>query len=143
MSLFDVKQGVKLMEGSQSVLPPQRALPTAHEAVLQLGQMRFKLLPDLTRACPLALPAPAARKKTHKMRALTRAAASPRAASRALIWGTLLAVWTIAGVTVKTARMMDIGSVRSASKSPLHRTCAHRRVRCSRSAAVAHARLRT
>jgi hypothetical protein len=50
VSLFDVKQGVKLMEGSQSVLPPQRALPTAHEAVLQLGQMRLKLLPDLTRA---------------------------------------------------------------------------------------------
>ena len=60
VSLFDVKGGVKLMEGAQSVLPKQRALPTASEAVLQLGQMRFQLLPDLTRACakrkPAALP---------------------------------------------------------------------------------------
>ncbi len=51
VSLFDVKRGVELMEGAGSQLPPQRALPTASEAVLQLGQMRFKLLPDLTRAC--------------------------------------------------------------------------------------------
>jgi hypothetical protein len=46
------------------------------------------------------------------MRRLTRAAVSPHAASRALIWGTVLAVWTIAGVTFKTARLMEIGSVR-------------------------------
>lgn len=52
VSLFDVKGGVKLMEGAQSVLPKQRALPTASEAVLQLGQMRFQLLPDLTRTRP-------------------------------------------------------------------------------------------
>ena len=52
MSLFDVKGGVKLMEGAQSVLPPQRALPTAHEAVVQLGELRLKLLPDLTRTRP-------------------------------------------------------------------------------------------
>ena len=52
VSLFDVKGGVKLMEGAQSVLPTQRALPTASEAVVQLGQLRLKLLPDLTRARP-------------------------------------------------------------------------------------------
>ena len=52
VSLFDVKGGVKLMEGAQSVLPPQRALPTAHETVVQLGELRLKLLPDLTRTRP-------------------------------------------------------------------------------------------
>lgn len=102
MSLFDVKGGVKLMEGGQSVLPPQRALPTAAEAVVQLGQMRFKLLPDLTRACPKRSPhAP-----------LPPASDGPRAASRALMWGTLLAVWTVAGVSVKTAKSLGISSVR-------------------------------
>ena len=51
VSLFDVKGGVRLAEGAGSALPPQRAPPAAPEAVLQLGQMRFKMLPDLTRAC--------------------------------------------------------------------------------------------
>ena len=30
------------------------------------------------------------------------------------MWGTLLAVWTVAGVTVKTAKSLGISSVRAA-----------------------------
>ena len=64
VSLFDVKGGVKLMEGAQSPLPRQRALPAAPEAVLQLGQLRLKLLPDLTRTRP----APPAKQKRGAVR---------------------------------------------------------------------------
>ena len=33
-------------------------------------------------------------------------------ANRALLWGTVLAVWTVAGVSVKAARTLGIKSVR-------------------------------
>jgi hypothetical protein len=33
------------------------------------------------------------------------------------MWGTLLAVWTVAGVTVKTAKSLGISSVRAAPGS--------------------------
>jgi hypothetical protein len=59
-SLFDVKAGLKMMEGGASALPPQRALPSVADSVVQLGQLRLRLLPDLNRAhggCQLAWPA--------------------------------------------------------------------------------------
>jgi len=49
-----------------------------------------------------------------RLRLLQRLTDCPRAASRALMWGTLLAVWTVAGVTVKTAKSLGISSVRAA-----------------------------
>lgn len=50
VSLFDIKGAVKLMEGSQSPLPKQVVLPQHQSAVLRLGSLNLKLLPDLTRA---------------------------------------------------------------------------------------------
>ena len=118
VSLFDVKGGVRLAEGAGSVLPPQRAPPSAPEAVLQLGQMRFKMLPDLTRACAQRL-----------LRAcelvLTHDCSLPHAASRALVWGTVLAVWTIAGVVVKTARSLEISTVRCCLRVCAGSCCGH------------------
>jgi hypothetical protein len=36
----------------------------------------------------------------------------PSTANRALLWGTVLAVWTVAGVSVKAARSLGIRSAR-------------------------------
>ena len=68
------------MEGAQSVLPPQRALPTAHEAVLQLGELRLKLLPDLTRARPAPV-APGANARPPRFH-LTRPPPAPQRRAR-------------------------------------------------------------
>ena len=79
VSLFDVRGAVKLMDGSSSPLPPQRALPSSTDAVLEVGKLRLRLLPELT-------------------------------PSRALFWGSLLCVWTVAGLTTRTARSLGISS---------------------------------
>lgn len=46
-TLFDVKAAPRLMEGSQSVLPPQRTIKSA-PSLVEIGSVKLRLLPDFT-----------------------------------------------------------------------------------------------
>ena len=100
VSLFDVRGAVELAKGNQDVLPVQRALPVLKEGEGVLQVGRLSL-----RLLPDLTP------------------------SRALVWGTVLAVWVVGGVTVKAAKRMGISSVDDvrervgATMLPLAATC--------------------
>jgi hypothetical protein len=80
VSLFNVRGAMELMQGSQSQLPVQKALPMPAMPTLQLGSLRLKVMPDFT-------------------------------PSRALVWGTILSLWCVGGLTVQMSKRMGIHSV--------------------------------